>query len=49
MSKEFALGGNESSEYFNKKGRLMHGNPKQQLSIGKLLMEDYGYDEIIAK
>lgn len=28
MSKQFALGGTESATYFNKKGKLIHGNPK---------------------
>jgi serine/threonine protein kinase len=49
MSKEFATGGTESSQYFNKKGRLIHGNPKEQLAISKLLTEDYGYDPAVAK
>ncbi len=49
MTKEFATGGTESSQYFNKKGKLIHGNPKQQLSISKILIEDYGYDPLVAK
>ena len=33
FKKEFALGGTESSRVFNKKGKLLHGNPKKTLSI----------------
>ena len=37
--KEYAINGSNSSQYFNKKGKLLNGNPKEQsslLSIPKL-------------
>ena len=49
VPKDFAIGGTESSSLFNKKGKLLHGNPKEQLSVSKLLIEDYDYDEETAK
>ena len=49
MSKEFATGGTQSAEYFNKKGKLIHGHPKETIPISKLLIEDYGYEEQEAK
>lgn len=45
MDKEFALNGKESSSFFNKKGKLLNGHPKDQISLKTLLFEDYGYSE----
>lgn len=43
MTKEFALGGSHSNEFFNKKGKLLHGHPKDHVRIHQLLHEDFGY------
>ena len=43
IPKEYALGGTESSRYFNKKGRLLNGLPKSQITLHELLHEDFGY------
>lgn len=43
MSKEYSLGGTHSNEFFNKKAKLLHGHPKDQLPLSKILHEDFGY------
>ena len=43
ISKEFALNGKNSDRYFNKKGKLLHGHPKEHIRIHQLLHEDYDY------
>ena len=43
ISKEFAANGKNSEKFFNKKGKLLHGHPKEQVRIQQLLHEDYGY------
>lgn len=44
INKDFATTGTESNNYFNKKGKLIHGSPKDLLCISRLLIEDYHYD-----
>ena len=43
MDKDFAINGKYSSEVFNKKGKLLNGNPKKLEPISKLLHEKYDY------
>lgn len=33
IPKEYALGGSESHRYFNKKGKLLNGLPKKQITL----------------
>lgn len=37
------MGGIHSTEFFNKKGKLLHGHPKNQIKLSQLLNEDFGY------
>ena len=37
------LNGKNSDKYFNKKGRLLHGHPKEHIRIHQILHEDYDY------
>jgi serine/threonine-protein kinase SRPK3 len=43
ISKEYALSGTHSSEFFNKKGKLLNGHPKEHIRLNQLLHEDFGY------
>lgn len=43
MDKDFASSGKYSNEVFNKKGKLLNGNPKKLAPISKLLIDKYGY------
>ena len=43
MDKDFATGGKESGGFFNKKGKLLNGSPKQHVPMRVLLTEKYGY------
>jgi len=38
MDKDFALNGKNSSEYFNKKGKLTNGSPKDLYPISRSLI-----------
>ena len=48
MEKEFAISGKYSGEVFNKKGKLLNGNPKKIVPISRLLHEKYDYDPEVA-
>jgi hypothetical protein len=39
IDKDFATTGKQSAELFNKKGRLLNGNPKAIVPISKTLVE----------
>lgn len=43
IDKDFAINGKYSAEIFNKKGKLLNGNPKGATPISKLLVEKYDY------
>ena len=43
IPKEYALSGKNSDQFFNKKGKLLHGHPKEYIRIHQLLHEDYEY------
>ena len=43
IDKDFATTGKQSAELFNKKGRLLNGNPKSIVPISRTLVEEYGY------
>ena len=38
IDKEFAINGRYSAEIFNKKGKLLNGNPKEVEPISKVLI-----------
>jgi serine/threonine-protein kinase SRPK3 len=44
MEKEYAINGKYSGELFNKKGKLLNGNPKTIVPISRLLVQKYDYD-----
>lgn len=48
MEKEFAINGKNSGDLFNKKGKLLNGNPKGIVPISRLLVEKYDYDPLVA-
>ena len=48
MNKDFAVNGQYSAEVFNKKGKLLNGNPKKTVPISKMLVEKYDYPPEVA-
>jgi len=44
ISKTFATTGRYSGELFNKKGKLINGDPKSIYPLSRRLHEKYGYD-----
>jgi len=43
------LGGKNSPNFFNKKGKLLSGSPKEQISLSKMLVDKYGYIKEVAE
>lgn len=43
IDKDYATTGRNSAELFNKKGKLLNGNPKATVPISKTLIEEFGY------
>lgn len=43
MDKDFSLNGKNSADYFNKKGKLTNGSPKDIVPISRQLIQKYEY------